>query len=54
MKSNKYLDNEEIELYEKIKALLEIPPLKRDDKTCLELMNLTKKFKNIRTYITLD
>ena len=45
MKSNKYLDNEEIELYEKIKALLEIPPSKRDDKTCLELMNLTKNLK---------
>ena len=45
MKSNKHLDEEETELYEKIKTLLEIPPGKREDKTCLELMNLTKNLK---------
>lgn len=45
MKSNKRLDNEEAELHEKIKSLLEIEPSKREDKTCLELMNLTKNFK---------
>ena len=45
MKSNQHLDNKEIEIYEKIKALLEIPPSKREDKTCLELMELTKNMK---------
>jgi CRP-like cAMP-binding protein len=45
MKSNKHLDNEEMELFEKIKTLLEIPPTKREDKTCTELMNLTKNLK---------
>jgi len=45
MKSNKHLDEEETELYEKIKSLLEIKPSKREDKTCLELMNLTKNLK---------
>ena len=45
MKSIQHLDNKEIELYEKIKALLEIPPSKREDKTCLELMELTKNMK---------
>ena len=45
MKSIQHLDNKEIELYEKIKALLEIPPSKREDKTCLELMDLTKNMK---------
>ena len=45
MKSNKHLDEEETELYEKIKSLLEIEPSKREDKTCTELMNLTKNLK---------
>ena len=45
MKSNKHLDEEETELFEKTKSLLEIPPDKREDKTCLELMNLTKNLK---------
>ena len=45
MKANKSLDNEEKELYEEIKSHLEIPPNKREDKTCLELMNLTKNLK---------
>ena len=45
MKSNQHLDNKEIEIYQKIKALLEIPPSKREDKTCLELMELTKNMK---------
>ena len=45
MKSNKHLDNEESELFQKTKELLEIPPSKREDKTCLEIMNLTKNLK---------
>ena len=45
MKSNKHLDEEETELLEKTKELLSIPPDKREDKSCLELMNLTKNFK---------
>ena len=45
MKINTHLDSEEEEKIEKIKALLEIPPKKREDKTCLELMNLTKNLK---------
>ena len=45
MKSNKHLDNEECELFQKTKELLEIPPSKREDKTCLEIMNLTKNLK---------
>ena len=45
MKLNKHLDQEEKELHEKIKSILEIPPDKREDKTCLELMNLTKNLK---------
>ena len=32
MKLNKHLDNEEAEQFEKIKAALEIPPSKRDEK----------------------
>lgn len=45
MKTNTHLDAEEKEKIEKIKDLLEIPPKKREDKTCLELMNLTKNLK---------
>lgn len=45
MKINSHLDSEEEEKIEKIKSLLEIPPKKREDKTCLELMNLTKNLK---------
>ena len=45
MKINTHLDSEEEEKIEKIKALLEIPPKKREDKTCLELMNITKNLK---------
>ena len=45
MKTNIHLDPEEEEKIEKIKSLLEIPPKKREDKTCLELMNLTKNLK---------
>lgn len=45
MKINTHLDPEEEEKIEKIKSLLEIPPKKREDKTCLELMNLTKNLK---------
>ena len=45
MKINTHLDSEEEEKLEKIKSLLEIPPKKREDKTCLELMNLTKNLK---------
>ena len=45
MKTNTHLDTEEEEKIEKIKALLEIPPKKREDKICLELMNLTKNLK---------
>ena len=45
MKSNKHLDEEETEILEKTKSLLSIPPDKREDKTCLELMNLTKNIK---------
>ena len=45
MKSNKHLDNEESELFQKTKELLEIPPSKREDKTCLEIMNLKKNLK---------
>ena len=45
MKTNTHLDSEEEEKLEKIKALLEIPPKKREDKICLELMNLTKNLK---------
>ena len=45
MKSNKHLDNEDSELFQKTKELLEIPPSKREDKTCLEIMNLTKNLK---------
>ena len=45
MRTNKHLDDEERELFEKIKSLLEIPPSKREDKTCTELMNLTKNLK---------
>jgi len=45
MKTNTHLDEEELKKIEKIKSLLEIPPKKREDKTCLELMNLTKDLK---------
>ena len=45
MKTNIHLDEEELKKIEKIKSLLEIPPKKREDKTCLELMNLTKDLK---------
>jgi len=45
MKTNTHLDEEELKKIEKIKSLLEIPPKKRGDKTCLELMNLTKDLK---------
>ena len=45
MKTNIHLDEEELKKIEKIKSLLEIPPKKRGDKTCLELMNLTKDLK---------
>ena len=45
MKTNTHLGAEEEEKIEKIKSLLEIPPKKREDKTCLELMNLTKNLK---------
>ena len=45
MKTNTHLDTEEEEKIEKIKSLLKIPPNKREDKTCLELMNLTKNLK---------
>ena len=45
MKANTHLDSEEEEKIEKIKSLLEIPPKKREDKVCLELMNLTKNLK---------
>ena len=45
MKTNIHLDEEEFKKIEKIKSLLEIPPKKREDKTCLELMNLTKDLK---------
>ena len=45
MKTNTHLDSEEEEKIKKIKTLLEIPPKKREDKTCLELMNLTKNLK---------
>ena len=45
MKINTHLDSEEEEKIEKIKSLLEIPPKKREDKTCLELMKLTKNLK---------
>ena len=45
MKSNRHLDKEEAEMIERIQSLLEIPPSKREDKTCLELMNLTKNIK---------
>ena len=45
MKINTHLGVEEEEKIEKIKSLLEIPPKKREDKTCLELMNLTKNLK---------
>ena len=45
MKTNRHLDDEEEEMIERIKFLLEIPPAKRQDKTCLELMNLTKNIK---------
>ena len=45
MKANTHLAPEEEEKIEKIKSLLEIPPSKRQDKACLELMNLTKNLK---------
>jgi len=45
MKTNTHLDEAELKKIEKIKSLLEIPPKKREDKTCLELMNLTKDLK---------
>ena len=45
MKTNTHLDEEELKKIENIKSLLEIPPKKREDKTCLELMNLTKDLK---------
>ena len=45
MKTNIHLDEEELKKIEKIKSLLEIPPKKREDKACLELMNLTKDLK---------
>ena len=45
MKTNTHLDIEEEEKIKKIKNLLEIPPKKREDKICLELMKLTKNLK---------
>ena len=45
MKLNKHLDDEDAEQFEKIKAALEIPPSKRDEKANLEIMNLTKNLK---------
>ena len=45
MTINTHLDIEEEEKIYKIKSLLEIPPKKREDKICLELMNLTKNLK---------
>ena len=33
MKTNRHLDDEEEEMIERIKILLEIPPAKRQDKT---------------------
>ena len=45
MRTNRHLDEEERQLLEKIKSLLSIPPSKREDKTCTELMHLTKNLK---------
>jgi CRP-like cAMP-binding protein len=45
MKANTHLAPEEEKKKEKIKSLLEIPPNKREDEACRELMNLTKNLK---------
>jgi CRP-like cAMP-binding protein len=45
MKANTHLAPEEEQKIEKIKSLLEIPPNKREDEACRELMNLTKNLK---------